>query len=452
MPELRLPALLADPPPAATPLRLTNGRLFDGTDAPIREGVSVFVSDGVVARVGSASDALADGEVEIDLGGRTLMPGIVNAHVHAIGQPPATKMGADPLLPAANSHFLAAKLQESLRMGVMTVRDMGTFDDQVFPTRQAMRYGAFRGARILSCGSIISATAPGGPLFKSMYREADGADEVRKAVREQIRRGADFIKVMATGARSVELEAGLVVDPCRGAAGMPAQLSLEEMRVAVEEARRLGYAVAAHAEGLEGCEMAIELGMRTIEHGMYLNQRPDLLDKMAEQDISLVPTFSSSYWNAGRDDQIGVEGEGGRTWTDELDLNAHVNIVQSELTLRAAHAAGTPIALGGDAWQNKGGAWIEILRMIHHGLPPRAALVSATSAAAHAIGLGDLVGSVQPGKLADLVVVDGDPLADPGLLGEREKIWLVIQRGTPVAGRALETGLEALAEGSRSAC
>lgn len=449
MTEIRLPALLADPAPAAGRLRLTNGRLFDGTDSPARDAMYVLVEGGEISRVGPASDAAEEGTVTIDVAGKTIMPGIVNCHVHAIGRAAPAKMGADLQLPAANSHFLATKLQDSLRMGVMTVRDMGTMGDQVFPARQAMRYGAFRGARILTCGQIISATAPGGPLFDTMYREADGADEIRKAVREQIRRGADFIKVMATGARSVELEAGLVVDPCGGAPGMAAQLTSEEMGVAVEEAGRMGYVVVAHAEGLPGCEMAIELGMRTIEHGMYLNQRPDLLAKMAEQDIALVPTFSSSYWNAGREDQIGVEGEGQRTWTDELDRNAHVNIAQSELTLRAAHAAGTPIALGGDAWQNKGGAWIEILRMIHHGLPARAAFVSATSVAAHAIGLGDLIGTVEPGKLADLVVVDGDPLANPELLGDREKIWLVIQSGTPIAGRALEVDIESLAGQAR---
>lgn len=445
MPTLRLPALFADPPPGSERILLANCRLFDGTNAPIRDGAAILIEDGKIARVGLASDAVPEGTVRLDVAGRTVMPGIVNCHVHAIGQAPPAKMGADLQLKEANQHFLARQLQESLRMGITTVRDMGTTGDQVFPTRQAMRYGAFRGARILTCGLIISGTAPGGPLFASMYREVDGEDEVRKGVREQIRRGADFIKLMATGARSVELEAGLIVDPCGGAASMPIQLSMDEMRVAVEEANRLGYDVVAHAEGLDGCEAAIELGMRTIEHGMYLNQRPDLLDKMAERDIALVPTFSSSYWVAGRDDQIGLEREGDRTWTDELDRNTHVNIAQSELTIKAAHAAGTPIALGGDAWRNKGGAWIEILRMIHHGLPARAALVASTSAAAHAIGLGDLVGTVEAGKLADLVVIDGDPLGHPEVLGDPDRIWLVLQLGTPVAGRALEVDLQMLA-------
>lgn len=445
MAGIRLPALFADPAPSDQSLFLTNGRLFDGTGSATRDGSSILVEDGRIARVGAASDAAPEGALRIDLAGRSVMPGIVNAHVHASSHAPVPKMGADVMLPATHPHFLARDLAESLRMGVTTVRDMGTLDDQVFPARQAMRYGAFRGSRILTCGKIISGTAPGGPAFSSMYREVDGEDEARKGVREQISRGADFIKVMATGARSVELEAGLVFDPCAGAAHMPAQLTFDEMRVIAEEAGRMGYAVVAHAEGNAGCEAAIGLGMRTIEHGMYLHRRPDLLDKMAEDEIFLVPTFSSLYWVAGREDQVGVEGEGAKTWTAELDANAHVNIVESELTVRAAEAAGVPIALGGDSWHNKGGAWIEVLRMIHHGLTTRSVLASATSVAARAIGLGDLVGTIEEGKLADILVVDGDPTSAPELLGDREKIWLVIQVGNLACGRALEVDPRQLA-------
>jgi imidazolonepropionase-like amidohydrolase len=445
MPLARLPALLADPAPAAGRLLLTNARLFDGTGSAPRPPAAVMVQDGVIAGVGPAPGAAPEGALRIDAANKTVMPGIVNCHVHAIGHLPAVKLGADPPSDAVQPLLLARQLQETLRMGVTTVRDMGTLGDQVLVARQAMRYGAFRGPRLLTCGRIISATAPGGVLFAGMYREVDGVDEVRKGVREQIRRGADLIKVMATGARSVELEAGLVTDPCAGAAGMPAQLTLDELRAAAEEAARMGYPVAAHAEGLAGCEAAIDLRMRTIEHGMYLHQRPDLLARMAELDIALVPTFSSSYWMAGRDDQVGLDGDGLRTWTDELDRNAHVNIAQSELTLRAAHAAGTPIALGGDTMQNKGGAWIEILRMIHHGLPARAALAASTSAAARAIGLGHLVGTVAPGMTADLLVIDGDPVAHPELLGDPARIWLVLQAGRPVAGTALEVSPHDLA-------
>jgi imidazolonepropionase-like amidohydrolase len=448
---LRIPALLSDPPKGERPLWLTNARLFDGTDSALRDGAGVLVEDGRIARVGNAGDGAPDGAVTVDLDGKTLMPGMINCHIHAIGRAPAAKGGAEKQLDETHGHFLAKHLQGSLRMGVMTVRDMGTFGDQVFAARQAMRYGAFRGARILTCGLIVSGTAPGGIPFTGMYVETDGPDEVRKGVRAQIRRGADFIKFMTTGARSVELEAGIIIDAGGGAASMPLQLTKEEMAVGVEEANRLGYRVAAHAEGLHGCEAAVELGMNTVDHGMYLHQRPDLLDQMAAKDIALVPTFSSSYSFGGRGTQVELLPERDPpgsspfgSFTDDLtDINDH-NIRESSQTIKAAHAAGTPIAMGGDSWQNKGGAWIEIQRMIYHGLPARAAFVASTSTAARALGLDDQIGTVEPGKLADLVVFDGDPIEQPEILGEADKIWLVIQHGEAAAGTALEVDVASL--------
>ncbi|MGH3357108.1 MAG: amidohydrolase family protein [Nocardioidaceae bacterium] len=444
--EVQVPALLfASPRSPERPLWLTNARLFDGTRAPLRDGAGVLVEDGRIVRVGDASDGAPEGAITVDLTGKTLMPGIINGHLHGVGAVPDLGFGVQPVLPGTLSHALGARLREFLRYGVTTVRDMGTYGDQVMENRQAMRYGAYRGARILTCGLIISSTAPGDIVFDGMYRSVDGADEVRKGVREQIRRGADFIKVMATGARSVELEAGIARDAESSAHGMAVQLTREELTTAVDEANRMGYQVVAHAEGLDGCEAAIDLGMRTIEHGFYLHRRADLLDRMAELDIALVPTFSSQYVFAGRDLQVGTSGPTEKYSTTELDAVAATNIDAAEKTLAAAHAAGTPIVLGGDDLElRRGGAWIEILRMVHHGLPVHDALVASTSAAAHALGLHEL-GSIAPGMLADLAVLDDDPVQDPAILGDRERFWLVLQDGSPVAGTALEVSVDDLA-------
>ena len=443
--EVQLPALLFshhDRP--ERPVWLTNARLFDGTSTPVRDRAGILIEDGRITRVGASDDGAPEGVTTIDLGGRTLMPGLINGHLHAIGAVPDLGFGVQPVLPGTLGHALGAKLREFLTYGVTTVRDMGTYGDQVMETRQAMRYGAFRGSRILTCGLIISSTAPGDVIFDGMYRATDGNDEVRKGVREQIRRGADFIKVMATGARSVELEAGVNRDEHDSAHGMAEQLTRGELETAVEEANRMGYAVVAHAEGLAGCEIAIDLRMRTIEHGFYLYQRPDLLERMAELDIALVPTFSSQYVFAGRDLQVGTDGPTEQFSTRELDRVAEVNIASAEKTLQAAYAAGVPIILGGDDLElRRGGAWIEIQRMIHHGLPAHDTLVASTSAAAHALGLSDL-GSIKPGKIADIAVVDGDPLQEPELLGDRDRFWLVLQEGRPVAGTATEVSLEDL--------
>ena len=347
--------------------------------------------------------------------GRVLLPGLIDAHAHVKVDRPAPDPGAEPLSPGADPHFLAAGLRETLRRGVTTLRDVGSYGDLVFEARQAMRYGAFRGPRLLTCGRIVSATAPGGRFFEGMYREADGPDDVRRAVREQLRRGADFIKVMTTGARSVELE-----DP------EPAQLTRAEIATLVEEAHRQGYRVAAHAEGIDGTEIAIEEGIDTIEHGMYLNQRPDLLERMAAGGQVLVPTLSCFYGVAGLE-QPGQPPA--PTWSPLLVELAHHNLEQADLTLKAARAAGVRIAAGHD-WHPFWNTAIEIRRMIAHGLSASEALVAATAGSAYALGLDAHVGTVAVGKRADLLVLDGDPLERPEVLGRRERVWLVIQHGT----------------------
>ena len=407
----RLPALLADPAPSERRLWLTGGRLFDGTGSAVRERASVLVEGGRIARVAEGETAAPEGVETIDLAGATLMPGLTDAHAHVgVSFPtPSIEHGAEPLLPGTPAHFLAAELRRALQMGITTMRDVGSYGDLVVEARQAMRYGAFQGPRLLTCGRIVSPTAPGGRFFAGMYREADGVDDVRRAVREQIRYGADFVKVMTTGARSVELE-----DPG------PAQLTRDELHVLVEEAYRLGYRTCAHCEGLAGTELAVEAGIDTIEHGMYLNQRPDLLEQMVANGQVLVPTLSFLHYTAR-------EGE----WTPLLtDLGRH-NVEQAQLTVAAAHAAGVRLAMGFD-YEPLHEAANELLRMIEAGLPARDALVAATSGGAYALGIDAHVGTIEEDKAADLLAIDGDPLTEPAAVCDPARIRLVLRLGAPV--------------------
>jgi imidazolonepropionase-like amidohydrolase len=413
-------------------------RVFDGTGTALRDGLAVLVEDGRVAAVAGVADVPADAVDVLDLGGRTLLPGLIDAHVHLSSAYPHPEPaeGVEPIYPGTHAHIVASLARDVLRMGITTVRDVGGFGDLIVEVRQAMRYGAFRGPRILTCGRIVSPTAPGGRFFPGMYREADGPDDVRRAVREQLRYGADFVKVMTTGARSVELE-----DPD------PAQLTREELRVLVEEAHRQGYRVAAHCEGLAGTELAVEEGVDTIEHGMYLAQRPDLLERLAADGRVLVPTLSCLYGVAGLGEAVeptrasdGARGAVAPTWTPLLVELAEHNLEQAALTVKAARRAGVTMAMGFD-W--KGRNALELLRLIHAGLTPTEALTAATAGSARALGLEDRLGTVVPGRLADLLVVDGDPIEEPALLLDRERIWLVLQLGEPVAGAALESRLDA---------
>ena len=424
----RFPALIAAPAAASGRLWLTGARLFDGTGAPLRDSTAILVEDGIIRRVADARERCPDGARLVDVGERVLMPGLTDAHTHASGRIPHTAKGAEEPLPGIGAHFLQAELRDYLRFGVTTIRVCGSQGEAPQQARQAMRYGAFRGPRLLTCGKIVSATAPGGRFYGDMYREADGPDDIRRAVREQIRAGADFVKVMTTGARSNELE-----DP------EPLQLTEPELAVVTEEAHRLGYRVAAHAEGLDGCAAAIRHGVDTIEHGMYLHRRPDLLAAMAAAGQVLVPTLSGYYWMAGLGEAI-----------DEATAQAHPdmppvlaelaerNLAEGAASMRAAQQAGVKIALGSDMSLAVG---LEIQRMVHHGLTPAQVLVAATSTAAQALDLGEHIGTVSEGKLADLIIVDGDPLADPRLLADLARIWLVLQGGVPVAGQALSNPL-----------
>jgi imidazolonepropionase-like amidohydrolase len=421
----RFPALIAAPAAGEGRIWLTNARLFDGTGAPLREHAAVLVEDGIIRRVTDAAEPCPGGARPLDLGQRVLMPGLTDAHTHASGTVPRVAKGAEEPLPGIAAHFLQAELRDYLRLGVTTIRVCGSQGSLPQQARQAMRYRAFRGPRVLTCGKIISATAPGGRFYGDMYREADGEDDVRRAVREQIRAGADFIKMMTTGARSNELE-----DPD------PLQLTEPELAAVTGEAHRMGFRVSAHAEGLDGCAAAIRHGADTIEHGMYLHRRPDLLEAMAASGQVLVPTLSGYYWMSGLGEEV-IDPAQGRAEPDMppvLVELAQRNLNEGAASMRAARRAGVKIALGSDTSLAVG---LEIQRMVHHGLPPGEALLAATRTAAEALALDEHIGTVTEGKLADLTVVDGDPLREPHLLSDPARIWLVLQLGVPVAGQLL---------------
>ena len=348
------------------------------------------------------------------------LPGLIDAHHRSQRHRPIARIRADCATPRSGAPARGPALvhpgdaaRAFLRSGITTVRDVGSPDDEAITLREAIRLGLIPGPRILSCGRILSTTSPGARIFGTMYEEADGPWEMRRAVRRQLRRGADFIKVMATGARSVERE-----NP------EPAQMTAEEIGAAVDEAHRLGLRVAAHAEGLDGARLAIGAGVDTIEHGLSLHREPALLDRMAEQGIVLVPTLSTFHDLAERfrDD-----------FAPSLVAQAERQREEAAKTLVAARAAGVTLAMGYDSGPPGANAQ-ELVRLVEAGLPATEAIVAATSGSALALGLTDR-GTVVAGQAADLLVVDGDPLAEPAVIADPARIWLVARDGVLIAPR-----------------
>jgi imidazolonepropionase-like amidohydrolase len=381
----------------------------------------VFVRDGIIDEIGDASGDIPDGA--LDLEGRTLMPGLIDAHTHVtsdvsrspgLGPAPPLK-GESPRQRALGYFVLANTARAFLRAGITSVRDVGSYDDEALVLRDAVELGLLDGPRLLSCGRIISATSPGGAIFGTMYCEADGPWAMRRAVREQLRRGADFIKFMSTGARSVAREHA-----------EPAQMTREEMHAIVDEAHRMGLRVAAHAEGLAGTRVAVEEDVDTVEHGLALHRDPALLDLLAARGTVLVPTLSTFHDLAER---FAPE------FAPALVDLARRQLEDAYLTLGAARDAGVTLAMGFDSGPPGANA-VELVRMVDGGLNAAQGVEAATAGSATALGL-DHVGVVATGKRADLLVVDGDPLADVRVLADQARIWLVFRDGRPVAGEAL---------------
>ncbi len=412
---LRAQDLEGAPAPGEGDLALVGGRVLDGSGGPARVGATVLVRDGVITDVLDGATTPA-GYRALDLGGRTVLPGLIDAHVHLSSLTmPAPPQGEPAYERDVRPYGQAAASRAMLAGGITTARDLGSNGRELFALRRAIGAGLCPGPRLVLCGQIVSPTSPGGRLFAEMYRQADGPDEVRKAVREQIRQGADLIKVMTTGALTVPREG---VEP--------AQMTAPELEAIVEESHRLGFRVASHAEGLPGIRLSVDCGVDTIEHGEALHRAPEVLAQMAERGIVLVPTLSVFEL---------VAAERSCCFTHTLVEQAKRLREDAYTTVASAKAAGVTMVMGFDSGPHGANA-LEVVRMARAGLTPGEAIVAATSGAAAACALED-VGRIAPGQLADLLVVDGDPLSDIDVIADDARRWLVLLGGRAVAGRAL---------------
>lgn len=393
-------------------LLLTNARLVDGTGAAPRDNTTVVVQDGRIAQIrGSGDDGSGEGAQVLDLEGRTLLPGLINAHCHVMMDASGDPIAAVSRKDVATAVLEAAgRARQMLHAGITTARDLGGYEYAELALRDAIARGQLPGPRLLCAGKVITMTGGHGwPIGL----ESDGPEEVRKAARTNIKRGADCLKFMATG--------GVLTEGVEPGAS---QLAEEEMRAGVEEARHVGKHTASHAQGTEGIKNALRAGVDTIEHGIFLDD--ESIQMMVERGTVLVPTLAAPY-------QIVQAGaaRGIPEWALEKSIRVSDSHRQS---FEWALAAGVTIAAGNDGgtpFNPSHDLVTEIRLMIEYGMNPLAAIRAATLGSARAVGLVEETGTVQKGKWADLIVLGpgADPLADISALADVEH---VIKRGQVV--------------------
>ena len=385
-------------------LVLIGASLIDGTGAEPARGRAVVVEDGRIASV--VDEARAPRGRRIDLSDCTLLPGLINSHVHLCLGAEANPVGVLQNEPATMTALkMLVRARETVEAGVTTVRDLAGRDYVELSVRRAVAEGLFPGPRILAAGRAVCMTGGHGNFFG---READGPDDVRKAVREQLKAGVDVIKLIATGG---VMTAG--VEP-----GSP-QLTLEEMRAAVEEARKAGRLTAAHAQGSAGIADAVEAGITTIEHGIFLTD--EIIATMKRKGVFLVPTLAAPAAISIGGLAAGIPEFMVRK--SDAVISHHVSSFQ-----RAAKA-GVRIAAGADSGTplNLHGSLLpELDLMVKYGMSPLEAIRSATTVAADALGLGGETGRVAEGYAADLLAVAGQPAERIGALAD---VRLVLARG-----------------------
>ncbi len=391
---------------------LHNCTLIDGTGrAPVARAV-VAVSEGKILYAGAGSGWSEAGlEVtRLDLRGQFVLPGLIDCHVHLSGSGEADSQFRVETGPMTLK--ILQNAQKNLAAGITTVRDLGGWSELEFDVRRAIQRGEFAGPRLCLAGRFISITEAGADYYEGMYRVADGVNEVRKAVREQIKHGADLVKIGVTGAVLVE-------DGEPGAT----QFNEDEIRALVNEAQKFGRKVAAHAHGADGIMKALQAGVDSIEHGTFLHQDRDAIQFMAEYGIFLVPTLK-----AGWDVILDVPPSTPK-WIVEKSKAIQDDSV---LSLDLAYQAGVPIAMGSDAatpFNFHGENALEIYWMGQAGMSAMDAVVAATGNAARCLGWDSWLGTLEPGKVADLVVFDQNPLDDLRVLADKKSLQFVMKDG-----------------------
>lgn len=382
------------------------GRLIDGRADTARTNVTVTIDGERITGIADGFTAPAAGDTVVDLKGATLMPGWMDMHVHLSSQQSGTAGYAENLYlnPADKALHSTVYAKKTLLAGFTTVRDCGAPDKLNLALRDAIAKGWVDGPRIIAAGSVTTtgghgdgtnglATELQAALDPKQLGLANGPDEMRRAVRQRYKDGADFIKIASTG--------GVLSLAKSGQAPL---FTDEELAAVISTARDYNLKVAAHAHGTEGMIRAIKAGVASIEHGTYMTD--EVIALMKQHGTYYVPTISAGKFVAEK-----AQIDGYFPVIVRPKAAAIGPLIQE--TFRRAYAAGVKIAFGTDQGvAPHGDNAKEFLYMVDAGMPPMKAIQAATIEAARLIEMEKDLGTVEAGKLADLVAVPGDPLAD----------------------------------------
>lgn len=390
-------------------------RLLDGTGQPVVEDAIVVVQEDRIVAVGAASQVALDTNTPVvDVGDRTVIPGLIDAHVHLLstggvssGEESRAMNDHEALLQGTQNALMA------IRSGLTAVRDCGDRNFLTLTLRDSVANDVIPGPRMICSGPVITSTA--GQLWWNGI-ECDTTDDLRRAVRTLVKNRVDFIKLMGSGGNATP-----------GSNPEASQYNAEGFHAVAEDAHRMGKKVAVHVHGVESIRLAVDAGIDTLEHCPFradgtIKYDEDIVEEIVQKGLIVSLAMPATWYRLRAEDMRDMRTHPGHLWEDRYE------------TIRRLHSAGVKLVVSSD--QGSTGTRIEELALLMAflvdtvGIPAADVLQGVTGLAAEALGMDGQIGTIQAGKLADLVIVDGDPLGD---ISAMERIYGVIKGGKLVA-------------------
>lgn len=381
-----------------------NFNLIDGTGNAVIEDANMVVCDGKIEWIESATDSLGGEYSIVDLNGSYVMPGMIDCHTHITF--PATANPAEMLITSNDvdfTMFAVKNLEKMLKNGVTYIREVGDYKHIGLRLKKHVLDGSIKGPNICSAGQLVTMTGGHGHQVGSI---ADGVEDVRKAVREQLKHGVDLIKVVSSGG---------VMTP--GVNVNHYQFNVEELQVAVEEAHKAGRKVATHCHSTQGVKNSVIAGVDSIEHATILDE--EAIHMMVDKGTYIVPTLVAPYNIVKNGEEAGIP-------KFAVDKAKEIS-VSHEQSIRMAYEAGVKIAMGTDVGTpfNVHGpsSAKELELMVGIGMKPMDVIVSATKTASELLGVEQTHGTLQAGKMADFLVLSENPLENIKTIQDLQAVY-----------------------------